>query len=271
MIIRIVLIWCTLTFAATAADPGALFEEAERLARGNQKQKAMAKCEAAVAQIDRARAAGDDISWQGTNGLRFAALLAREDFLDYKKSLDFCDKLFEIADTDYWKVPARLERALTYRAIGDFQQAQREYDAIAAADERQRASGILPQAEMVYFDQGDETRGRALLIEALMNEKIHSRERFNALRRCAGEAMSKGFRDEAIQWYAVLEDMPFNQAEERARYLSQAWYEMGKIEESRGETAKAKAHYRRAMELDDGEMRYRARARDALEGIEYFE
>jgi tetratricopeptide (TPR) repeat protein len=260
-----------LTLAAAADGPGALFEEAEQLARSNQKVEAMAKVQAAVAEMDRARAAGEDISWRGRNGLRFAARLAREDFLDYEKAFFFCDKLFELADTDYWRVPARLERALTYRAMGDFEKAQREYDAIAAADERQRASALLPQAEMVYFEIGDRDKGRTLLEAAVLNEEVNGRERFNTLRNCAQRAMAKGQRDEALQWYAMLEKLPFNKMEERARYLSRAWYEMGRIEESRGRTAQAKAHYRRAMELEDGEMRYRARARDALESIEYFE
>jgi tetratricopeptide (TPR) repeat protein len=271
MIIQSLLVWCSLTFSAAADEPGALFNEAEQLSRSNQKEEAMAKCEEAVAEIDRARAAGESISWQGRNGLRFAARLAREDFLDYERSFFFCDKLFELADTDYWRVPARLERAMTYRALGEFKKAQREYDAIAAADPRQRASAILPQAEMVYFEMGDETRGRELIVEALMNKDIHGRERFNSLRKCAQEAMSKGRRDKAIEWYAMLEKLPFDKAEDRARYLSQAWYEMGKIEESRSRTAEAKAHYRKAMELEGGEMRYRARARDGLESIEYFE
>jgi tetratricopeptide (TPR) repeat protein len=265
------LAYLVLTLSAAADEPGALFKEAEQLSRSNQKVEAMAKCEEAVAEIDRAHAAGESISWQGRNGLRFAARLAREDFLDYQKSFFFCDKLFELADTDYWRVPARLERAMTYRAMGEFKKAQREYDAIAAADQRQRASAVLPQAEMVYFEMGDETRGRALIVEALMNKDIQGRERFNSLRKCAQEAMSKGHRDKAIEWYAMLEKLPFNKAEDRARYLSQAWYEMGKIEESRGRTVQAKAHYRKAMELEGGEMRYRARARDGLESIEYFE
>ena len=271
MMIRTLVVWCSLALAAAADEPGELFEQAERLSRSGQKVEAMAKVEEAVAAIDRAHAAGEDISWQGRNGLRFAARLAREDFLDYEKSFRFCDKLFELADTDYWRVPARLERALTYRAMGDYKKAQREYNAIATADERQRASAIMPQAEMVYFDMRHEERGRKLMVGALMNKGIHGRERFNSLRKCAQEAMSKGGREQALEWYATLEKLPFSKTEERARFLSQAWYEMGKIEESLARTAQAKAHYRKAMELDGGEMRYRARARDALESIEYFE
>ena len=271
MMIRSCVVWCSLALAVAAAEPGALFEEAERLSRSGRKVEAMAKVEEAVGEIDRARAAGEEISWQGRNGLRFAARLAREDFLDYGKSFRFCNKLFELADTDYWKVPARLERAMTYRAMGDYEKAQGEYDAIAKADQRQRTSAIMPQAEMVYFDMRDEKRGRKLIVGALMNNDIDGRERSNALRKYAQKAMTRGHRAEALEWYAMLEKLPFDKAEERARFLSRAWYEMGKIEESLGRTAQAKAHYRRAMELDDGEMRDRARARDALESIDYFE
>jgi tetratricopeptide (TPR) repeat protein len=271
MMIRSLVVWCSLSLAAAAADPGALFEEAERLSRSGQNIEAMAKVEEAVAEIDRAHAAGEQISWQGRNGLRFAARLAREDFLDYEESFRFCDKLFELADTDYWRVPARLERAMTYRAMGNYEKAQAEYDAIAKADQRRRTSALMPQAEMAYFDVGDRERGRKLMVAALMNQDIHGRERFGALRKCAQEAMSRGRREEALKWYAMLEKLPFDKAEERARFLSRAWYEMGKIEESLGRTAEAKAHYRRAMDLDDGQMRFRARARDALESIEYFE
>ena len=191
--------------------------------------------------------------------------------LDYEKSLLFCDKLFQLADTDYWRVPARLERALTYRAMGDFEKAQAEYDAIAAADPRQRAAGILPQAEMVYFDLRDEQRGRRLIAEGLGNEAITGRERFATLRKCAQQAIVQGRREEALRWYAMLEKLPFDKPDERARFLTQAWYEMGQIEETRGRSSEAKVHYRKAMQLEDGEMRFRARARDALENIEYFE
>lgn len=266
------LVWCSLTLAAAADDSATvLFEQAETLTKSNRKQEALAKVEEAVAALDRTHAAGEKIEWAGMNGLRFAARLAREDFLDYKKSLSFCDKLFRLADTDYWRVPARLERALTYRAMGGFAQAQAEYDAIASADPRHRASGILPQAEMVYFDVHDEQRGRQLIAEAIGNEAINGRERFAALRKCAQQAMAQGRFEEALRWYAMLEKLPFDKPEERARFLSQAWYEMGRIEESRGRTAEAKVHYRRTMELQAGEMRFRARARDALENIEYVE
>lgn len=271
MLIRTIVVWSSVTLTAVAGDPAELFKQAEQLSRSNQKQEALSKVEEAVIEIQRAHAAGEEISWQARNGLRFAARLAREDFLDYNKSFSFCDTLFEIADTDYWRVPARLERALTYRAIGDFGGAAAEYDAIASSDPRQRASGILPRAEMVFFDMADHRRGKELITEALMNQKIQGRQRFATLIRCGKESLSNGLRQQAVDWYALAEKMPFNKLQDRDRFLSQAWCEMGKVEESRGRTQQAKHLYRNAMQLADGEMRYRVRARDALESIEYFE
>ena len=203
--------------------------------------------------------------------MRFAARLAREDFLDYDQSLLYCDKLFRLADTDYWRVPARLERALTYRAMGDFEKAQAEYDAIAAADPRQRAAGILPQAEMVYFDLRDEQRGRQLIAEAPATRRSTAA---NVSRRC-GSAPSKRSSKAAARRRCVgtrcSKNCRSTNRRNVRRFLTQAWYEMGQIEDSRGQTTEAKAHYRKAMQLEDGEMRFRARARDALENIEYFE
>ncbi|HYW78676.1 MAG TPA: hypothetical protein VE890_03830 [Thermoguttaceae bacterium] len=272
MITQVLVAWCSLTLTAAAdSSPAALFDQAETLSRSNQKAEAMAKVEQAVAEVKRAHAAGEEIEWAATNGLRFAAKLAREDFLDYQKSLAFCDMLFRLTDTDYWQVPARLERAMTYRAMKEFGKAQQEYDAIAKADARQAVSGILPQAEMVYVDMGDEERGRKLITDAMLNESINGRERFGVLRSCAAREITQGRREGALRWYAMLEKMPFDKPEERARFLSQAWFTMGQIEESRGRTAEAKTHYRRAMALKDGQMTYRTRARDALENIEYFE
>jgi tetratricopeptide (TPR) repeat protein len=269
---RALIAWFALTLSCAAAEPGtALFKEAEDLARRKQKAEALAKAEEGVAALDRAHASGEDIGRPGMTGLQLAARLAREDFLDYDKALRFGRKMLAYADSDYWRVPAYLDLAVTYRAMGDFNKAQQQYDAIAAADERQRPRMLLPRAEMVYFDIGDRARGRKLLDEALMNEAVNWRERYNTVIDCARQAMDNGRRDEAIEWYAMLEKLPNENADERIRYLARAWYEMGKIEESRGRTARAKALYRKAFELEGGEMRYRVRARDALEGIEYFE
>jgi tetratricopeptide (TPR) repeat protein len=272
MMTKISLAWLALSIPVTAAEPGeSLFQQVEQLSRTNQKAAALAKAEEAVVELERAKAAGEKIGRRGMEGLRLSAQLAREDFLDYDKSLFFCNKMLEFADTDYWIVPARLEIAMTYRAMGDFAKAQREYEKIAESDERHRVRMLVPQAEMILFEIGDQQRGRKLLEAALMNTAVNGRERFNSLNGCAKRALEQGDRQEALVWYQLLEKLPFDKADERARFLSQVWYEMGKIEESLGRTDQAKDYYRKTMELSDGEMRYRAQARDALESIEYFE
>lgn len=259
--------------AAESTTPTAdeLFKEAELLAKQNMKVEALAKCEEAVADVDRAFGAGQKLGRAAMEGLQRAAQLTLDDFLDYEKSLVFCDKILKYGDSDYWRVPGHLQMAMTYRAMGDFEEAQKEYDAIASAEERYRSRSALPQAEMVLYDMGDKQRGRALFTEALMNDQIHPRERYGALTRCAQRALAQGRRDEAIEWYALLEKLPNENADDRTSSLARVWYEMGKIEEQRGRIEQAKQLYRKAMELEGGEMRYRARARDALEDIDYFE
>ncbi|MBN2452446.1 MAG: hypothetical protein JXR77_18820 [Lentisphaeria bacterium] len=269
--------WCILAAAGFAAQTTAiqraeaLFRECEALSRTNRKTEALAKAEEAAAELDRAATAKEKISRGAMEGLRLAARLAREDFLDHAKSLHFCERMTACADSDYWRVPARLETALTYRAMGDFAKAREQYDAIAAADERYRAAMLLPRAEMVRFDMGDRQRGTELLEEALRNEAVNGRERYTALTRCAEGAVAEGRRDEALRWYAMAENLPNRKPEERTAFLPRVWYEMGRLEEGLGHTAAAKDFYRRAMDLHGGDMRWRARARDALEAIEYFE
>jgi tetratricopeptide (TPR) repeat protein len=272
MPIYIPLIFCFVTVTLVDDDPAVmLFREAEQLSRERHPTEAMEKIKQAIAELERQHAADERISWQGMNGLRFAARLAREDLLDYDQAFAFCDKLFELADSDYWEVPARLERALTYRAKGDFAGAQQEYDAIATSDERQRIAALLPRAEMIYFEMKNLDEGKRLLRQAVANEHINARERVSAVRRCAERAMENGRRKEALEWLDLVERIPIAKLQDRARFLSQVWYEMGNIQESLGKPNVAKSFYKKAMELKDGEMRFRTRARDALENIEYFE
>ncbi len=267
-----VIAYLAVALAATPAEQGeAMFKDVENLARSKQPAQALAKAEQAVAELDKAHAAKERIGRVAMDGLRRASRLAHEDFLDHDKAMFFCDRMFRYADSDYWRTPARLEKAMVYRSMGDFKKAQEQYDAVAAGDKRHRAAGLLPQAEMVFFDMADRTKGRLLLEAAMADAAVNGRERFASLRRCAADAMTRGRPGEALAWYAMLEKLSFEKAQERDRFLSQAWYEMGRIEESLGQGVQAKAHYRRAMELTDGEMRYRTRARDALESIEYFE
>lgn len=248
-----------------------LFKEAEQLARQNQAEASLAKADEGVLQLDAAVAAGQKPNRPSLEGLRRASQLAREALLDHERAIGYANKLLALADSDYWRTPARLDLAMAYRAQARFTEATAVYDTILGGDARYVPQALLPQAEMVYFDEGDRERGRPLLEAALMTQAVNSRERHNALLRYAAHALDDGDVQGALAWYGMAEQLPVDKPEDRDRALSRVWYEMGRIEESRGRTAAAKALYRRAMALDDGEMRFRVRARDALEGIEYFE
>ena len=268
----LILAGCCWAQEPTAADrAAALFKEAEQLARQNDAAGAVAKSELGVTALAEALAAKQKTEWSCMDGLRRASQTAREGLLDYEKALFFADKLMEFNEGDYWRVPARLERALTHRAMGEFAKAAEEYETIAAGDARSAPRMLLPQAEMVYFDQHDQEQGQKLLDEALMNEQVNTRERYNAVMQYAARALDDGDQDAAMTWYARIEQLPVEKSADRTKMLSRVWYEMGRIESSRGQTAAAKQLYRKAMELEGGEMRFRVRARDALEGLEYFE
>ncbi len=155
--------------------------------------------------------------------------------------------------------------------MAEYAKAQRVYDEIAQADPRQRLAGMIPQAEMVYFELGDQARGQALIAEALSQQDINARERFNVIVKCARAALADGQRELALRWFARADKLPVAKTHEKQQFLSQAWFEMGRIEESRGRLDAAKKLYRQAMQLPDGNMQLRVRARDALESIQYFE
>jgi len=274
---RAILLTILLATVCWAQDPTAsqradeLFKEAEQLARQNQAEASLAKSDEGVVQLDAAVAAGQKLNRPSFDGLRRASQIARDALLDYERALGYANKLLALADSDYWRTPARLEIAGIYRAQGDFAKAAEVYDSIVAGDARYVPQALIPQAEMVYFDQGDVERGQPMLEAALMTQAINIRERQNALLRYAARAVDQGDVDDALAWYAMAEKLPADKPEDRDRALSRVWLEMGRIEESRGRTDAAKELYRKAMELSDGEMRFRVQARDALEGIDYFE
>jgi len=272
MLKQIILILSSLIICAHAGEPGeALFREAKELSRKRMNREALSVAEKGAAELERALASGEKIGRWGMDGLSLAARLSREDFLNYDKALGFSQQMFSYADNDYWRIPAWLDMALTYRAMGDFKKAEEEYDAIAAADEKYSVRGLLPHAEMVLYDLRDEERGEKMLREALMTGAIQAWERIHALMRAADRCTSDGNLGKALEWYELIEKMPVEKEPDRLRLQTQGWYETGRIEESLGRVESAKTHYRKAMALDGGDMRFRARARDALESIEYFE
>lgn len=268
---QIILSLAMLSTAFAADPPEAQIREAETLARQGRNEEALAMAEKLATMLEQQVAGGDKPARWGMEAFQLAAKISRNDLLDFERSLAFCARMSAVADSDYWRVPARLETALTYRAMGDFAKAQQEYDAIAASDERQRPAGLLPHAEMICFDLKQKEKGRRLLEAAFMHDGVASHLRMGMIGKCAGRAMDEGRQEEALKWYAMVEKMPFAKPGEKDRHLSRAWFEMGRIEETRGRTTAAKKLYRQALELESGDVRYRVRARDALESIEYFE
>jgi len=259
---------------APAQRADALLKEARTLAQKSRNKldpKALAKVEAAVQELDAAAAAGGEIGRSAFEGLKWAAQRAREDLGDNEKSLFLCRKMIGYGGRGNRKLDAQLEMALTYRAMRDFKKAQQLYDALAAESPRYNSAVLLPVAVMTFVEMGDKQRGRKLLEDALMNEDISNLGRYRVVTDLAKRALSEGRRAEAIAWYAKIEKMPDDKPQFHLRYLTIAWYEMGRIEESFGRTKAAKALYRKAMDLEGGDISWRVRARNAIESIEYFE
>ena len=272
MLKQITIVLSLMTLCARAAEPGeAHFKEARDLSRRRMNGEALVVLEKGIAELERAAAAGEKIGRSGMDGLLLAARICREDNLDYDKALAYAQRMLSCADNDYWRIPARLDMALTYRAMGDFEKAKQEYDTVAAADERYSVRGLLPRAEMHLYDLKDAERGEKMLREALMNGALPVWERSHALMRAAGHCTAEGHMEQALEWYALIEKMPVEKEADRLRLLTQGLYETGRILESLGRTREAGGYYRKAVDLEGGDMRLRARARDALESLEYFE
>jgi tetratricopeptide (TPR) repeat protein len=270
----VALCWQSIEAGEDTARAAALFKEARQLVsknRNRMNEAALAKVEAAVEELDKAVAAGAEADWKMLSEVAWAAERSRENLGAYEKSLHFARMMMKLDKRGGRHRDARLQMAMTYRAMRDFKKAQETYDAIVAAKADDRVHILLPMAEMVYVEMGEKKRGRQLVDEALMNEKVANYARYRFVMDRAKHALSEGRRDEAIRWYGMVETMPDAKEKDRHRYLSQAWYEMGKIEESFGRPDKAKTLYRKAMALEGGNMHYRTLARNAIEGIEYFE
>ena len=256
--------------ANPCAKAEALFAEAQGKAgrRAKITKAALPKVDEAVAELDTVLAAKQRVSRRSFEGLFWAAAGARDDLMDFEKSLALYQKILDYRDRGQWDRNAKLGMARTYRAMRQFDKAKALYDAVAVENE---AETLLPVAEMTLVDLGQTDKGLKLYEAALMNEKIHPAVRYRTAFDLAARALREGKRDEALAWYAKVEAMPCSSDRDRMRYLPMAWIAMGQVEQSRGALDKAKALYAKARDLEGGEMRYRVEARGAIENIEYFE
>ncbi len=251
-----------------------LFKQAHKLADRNRRKvnpDAMAKIEQAVKALDAGVADGEEVPGNLYRDLQWAAEKAREDMLAHEKSLAYARRMIKYDETGRRKRDARLQMAATYRAMKKYDKARELYDAIVADNPDDKEYIALPRAEMVYLEIGDKKRGRKLLDAALMNKEVWGIARYRFAMGLAERALFQGRREAALAWYGLIEKMPDEKPRDHKRHVTRAWYEMGKIQESFGRTDAAKALYRKARDLEGGDMGYRVRARDAIESIEYFE
>jgi tetratricopeptide (TPR) repeat protein len=248
----------------------AMLYEARGLYARHHYDAAVAKAEDALRElpkVDRTRrfdrTVCDELIWVGS--------MVRDELSKPEKAHEFFKAIMEYAPTDYWIVPARLEIAETWRRQGEFDKAMAEYEAVLAADKRLRSRALLPRAEMVYYQIGDKERGARLLREACQTKDLYLRSRVHSLFRLADHLQSRREYDAALQWLALVPELPGDKPAEVTREAAVAYYKMGSIWQLRGDKEKAKAFYRKAVNLEGGDMGYRVRARNELEQIEYFE
>ena len=256
---------------ATARQRGAAWLYRARLReRENRAEAAIGAMEAAVKEYDRAVEQDQGLEWHQMDSLRWAAAIARDDLLDYDKAMMFLNKLAEYADSPYWEVPARLGMAMTYRKQADYEAAEAEYQKILdMGDDGTRA--LIPHAEMVYYDLGAKQRGLKLLREAFHNEQINQRERYNALFDLAEALQRERDYEAALEWLSRVPELPTENERDRKSYATRAYYRLGEIQMARNNRRAAKGMFRKAMNLEGGDMGWRVRARDKLEDIRYFE
>jgi tetratricopeptide (TPR) repeat protein len=146
-----------------------------------------------------------------------------------------------------------------------------EYDKIMAEKDRGAPRAVLPQAEMVYYEQGESERGLKLLEAALRDERVGGIERYRALFRVADRFQKNRDYANALKWLAIAPELPSKRAGEVKRYSTEAYYRMGRVHLARNDVVQAKSAFRKAMNLEGGNAAYRVRARDGIEDIEYFE
>jgi tetratricopeptide (TPR) repeat protein len=254
---------------ATPVQRGAaMMRQAQILHEEGNNEAAVERARDAVKEWDRVD--GQGMAWHMTNSLKWAGGLAREQLLDYETANFFFEKMIEYNTGPYWEMPARLEIAQTYRVQNRFNQAEEQYQKILET-EGQSHRALMARAEMVFYDMDREERGLELLQEAFNNTRIHHTMRYRGVFKLADHFKKQREYDRALEWLSKVPDLPMGNKEISTRYTAQAYYEMGKVHQASKDIEQAKAMFRKAINLEGGDMRYRVMARDEIEDIRYFE
>ncbi|MFP4380129.1 MAG: tetratricopeptide repeat protein [Candidatus Sumerlaeia bacterium] len=237
----------------------------------NEPKKMAEYAEMALEQYDNA-AADANFGYHTVNDIKWAGAQIRDTLLDYDKAMRFFSKMQEYTEGDYWAVPSDLEVAATLRKQGEYAKASDLYDSIAELEDKRYSSrALMPKAEMILYDMDNEERGLMMMQRALESDEIHTHERYRALLRLAKKMSDEGKRNAALEWYANNLQLPGANERDVNRFSATIYLEMGRLYQSMGKTEKAKEMYRKARDLEGGEMSSRVQARDAIEDIEYFE
>jgi tetratricopeptide (TPR) repeat protein len=263
---------CERLAALPTAGPGlqatARLQQMRIHERNRRTNEALAALEQGLPLSEAAAAAAWKFRWDTLDNLRWGAGFARR-----QQHIPLAERAIAAlagAGDAGWAASAKLELAAVRADQKRFAEAEALYDEVAAIDERRAREAMLPRALLVYRTMGDTARGLPLLKQALMTEGIEARLRHDVVFEEGRRTLARGDRDGAVSWFVQIETLPAKPADQ-ARAWSRALVEIGQIAESRADTTTAKLQYQRALDLADGDLGARLRAREALESIRYFE
>jgi tetratricopeptide (TPR) repeat protein len=249
-----------------------LLEQARELEKQGKFAEALAQAEAGVAALEKAEFdEGKGPGWHVNSTILWAAELARRDLLAYPRAVQLAKKVIELNDGDYWEINARLNMAETYRAWEKYDQAEKQYDLLLDLSESARPRALLARGQMMYFELDEKEAGQKAILEALGQEDLHHIQRIRALTDLVRAKREHRQYQEALDLLQRLTELPHLNREQQTKVLAEAYYKMGQVYQTLGESDKAKGYYRKARDTEGGQMRYRVLARNALEDILYFE
>jgi hypothetical protein len=273
--LRHLLILCLFLQAAAGEAPATpqqaaiqqAMEAARKLDRERKLEPALAGALAALPAYDAAAAATVKWSWSDLAHLRWAGGVARR-IKRPDDAVTFAEKLLALAGEDKgWINGARTDLAMARVLQGRTGEADAIYIELIAAgdDEAQLNRALLLLREL---DRRDE--GVKLFEQALANAKIADWRRYNEAYDEARRQRHLGDIATAERLYGLIQTMPAK-ADEQAKRSPAALVELGAIAEGRGDAAKAKQLYAKALASEGADAGTRVRARNAIEAIAYFE
>jgi tetratricopeptide (TPR) repeat protein len=248
-----------------------LLQQARELEKEHKYAEALAQAKAAVAALEKAVRAGRQLEWETNNTLLWAAELARRDLLDYQTALQLARRVIALNEGDYWKINAMMNMAETYRGWGEYDLARQQYAAVLELSERDRPRVLLARGKMLYFELDEKQQGQKEILAAVQSEQLHHMQRIRGITDLVEDKRRQREYDAALRLLRMLLELPHLNEKTQSKVAAEAYFKMGEIHREMGQTSDAKTLYRKAMNCEDGDMRYRVRARDALEDILYFE